>query len=99
MPARNVSLSPRLSRFIDRQIESGRHPDASDVVREALRRYEADLEDDDARDETLRAIAEKGCADIARGAYTLVTDDNADEFLKQLNDEAAAIVRTGSNGG
>ena len=92
MPAKNVSLSPRLARFIDQQIESGRHRDASDVVREALLRYEADLEDDDTRTETMRAIVAEGRADIARGAYTLITDESADDFLKQLNDESRRSV-------
>lgn len=99
MAARNVSLSPRLARFIDRQIKSGRHRDASDVVREALLRYEADLEDDETRSEALRTIAAEGRADIARGAFTLITDETADDFLKQLNDEAAAIARSGAIGG
>ncbi|UEM25284.1 type II toxin-antitoxin system ParD family antitoxin (plasmid) [Skermanella mucosa] len=38
MSGRNVSLTPRLDRFVDSQVETGLHRNASEVVREALRR-------------------------------------------------------------
>ena len=49
MAGRNVSLASRLSDFVDHQVGSGRHQNASEVVREALRRYETALCDDAAR--------------------------------------------------
>ncbi len=42
MSGRDFSLTPRLSGFIDKAVRSGRHPNASEVVREASRRYEDD---------------------------------------------------------
>lgn len=64
---RNISLTDRLNRFIDAQVEQGRHQNASEVVREALRRYELELAEDEARIEALRAVAAAGREAIARG--------------------------------
>lgn len=44
MSGRNVSLTPRLNRFVDGQVETGRHQNASEVIREALRRYEEEID-------------------------------------------------------
>ena len=60
MAGRNFSLTPRLSLFVDRQVGSGRHQNASEVVREALRRYEASL------------VEEKARITAIRGDYALV---------------------------
>ena len=61
MAGRNVSLTSRLSDFVDHQVGSGRHQNASEVVRDGLRA----LEDR----ERLRA-AKLGAlrSDIRRGA-------------------------------
>ncbi len=63
---------PHLSRFVDRQVGSGRHQTASEVVREALRRYEATLSQDEARVAAIQTAIQEGRADIARGDFTLV---------------------------
>lgn len=78
MPGRHFSLTPRLSTFIDRQVGSGRHQNASEVVREALRRYEDTLLEEKARVSGIRAAIRDGRDDIARGDYTLV-ESEADE--------------------
>ncbi len=40
MPARNVSLTQHLAEFLDRNVETGRFSNASEVVREGLRLLE-----------------------------------------------------------
>ena len=79
MAGRNFSLTPHLSSFADRLVGSGRHQTASKVVREALRRYEASLSQDEARVTAIRTVIQEGRADIVRGDFTLVetADDNA----------------------
>jgi|HubBroStandDraft_4_1064222.scaffolds.fasta_scaffold2393466_1 antitoxin ParD1/3/4 len=69
MAGRNFSLTPRLSLFVDRQVGSGRHQNASEVVREALRRYEAVL------------VEEKARIIAIRGDYTLVESANDEAQL------------------
>ncbi len=81
MAGRNFSLTPRLSTFIDRQVGSGRHQNASEVVREALRRYQAALAEDTARIAAIRAAIREGREDIARGDYTLVEAEDDDARL------------------
>jgi len=72
MSGRNFSLTERLSDFIDGQVASGRHQNASEVVREALRRYEDDIEAERASLAVLEKVAARGMADIARGDYTTI---------------------------
>jgi antitoxin ParD1/3/4 len=69
MAGRNFSLTPRLSLFVDRQVGTGRHQNASEVVREALRRYEAVL------------VEEKARIIAIRGDYTLVESANDEAQL------------------
>ena len=73
MTGRNFSLTPPLSAFIDRQVESGRHQNASEVVREALRRYEDDVLLERANIAAVEKVAEEGIAAIERGDYTLIS--------------------------
>jgi antitoxin ParD1/3/4 len=85
MAGRNFSLTPQLSRFIDQQVVSGFHQNASEVVREALRRYEAVLREDEARVAAIQAAILEGREDIARGDYTLVeTEDDAAELFAEV---------------
>jgi antitoxin ParD1/3/4 len=69
MRGRNFRLSPRLGAFVDRQVESGRHRSASEVVREALRRYEDDLEAEQATLDWLRGQIAPGLAQARQGLF------------------------------
>lgn len=91
MSGRNFSLTERLSRFIDQQVEDGRHQNASEVVREALRRYQDDLEAERASLAAIEAVAARGIADMERGAFRVV-DGAGDRraLLDDLNRRAAA---------
>jgi antitoxin ParD1/3/4 len=85
MAGRNFSLTPHLSSFVDRQVGSGRHQTASEVVREALRRYEAALSQDEARVAAIRTAIQEGRADIAGGDFTRVeTADDAARLYAEL---------------
>lgn len=90
---RNISLTEHLNRFIDTQIERGRHQNASEVVREALRRYEDEVVEEEARIAALRAIADEGRQAIARGDYVaLRSADDIDRLIGDLSEEAARAV-------
>jgi putative addiction module CopG family antidote len=60
MSGRNFSLTERLSEFINQQVEDGRHQNASEVVREALRRYQDDLEAERTSLAAIETIANRG---------------------------------------
>ena len=73
MSGRNFSLTDHLSSFIDHQVTSGRHQNASEVVREALRRYQDDVRLEDASLAAIEKVAEEGVVAIERGDYILVS--------------------------
>ena len=81
MAARNVSLTYHLASFVDRQVTSGRHQNASEVVREALRRYESELAAEQACIEMIRDIAREGREAISRGEYALIDGSAARNAL------------------
>jgi antitoxin ParD1/3/4 len=81
MAARNVSLTEHLASFVDRQVTTGRHQNASEVVREALRRYESELAAEQACIEMIRGIAREGREAIKRGDYALIDAEEARDAL------------------
>jgi len=92
---RNVSLTERHRHFIDQQVETGRHASASEVVREALRRYETELESERAAINALWALADKSEAGEAAGDFIDIRDDaHLGQVMDQLLTEAGSQVRT-----
>jgi len=90
MTARNVSLTDRLNAFVEQQAATGRHQSASEVVREALRRYAADLTAEAACIDLIRGIAQEGRDAIARGDFAVIDSDDARQALFQrIADKAA----------
>ena len=73
---RNFSLTDELGSFIDEQVKSGRHVSSSEVVREALRRYQDDIRREHGHLDYLNKLAERGEADIAAGRYVELTTPN-----------------------
>jgi antitoxin ParD1/3/4 len=89
MGGRNFSLTDHLSDFIDRQVEEGRHQNASEVVREALRRYHDDLAAERASLAAIKAVADRGIAEIERGEFLPITnDEERRSLLDDLNRRA-----------
>jgi antitoxin ParD1/3/4 len=66
----NVSLTPELERFIAEQVESGRYRSASEVVRDAVRLLQVQVEEREAKLEALRKAVEVGLAELDRGEGT-----------------------------
>lgn len=97
---RSFNLAEQHQRFIDRQIVSGRHATDSEVVREALRRYEADLEAGVMHRTTLQELAERGERDVARGAFTVIRDDaHLDEILDRASKRADHLLEATQRSG
>jgi antitoxin ParD1/3/4 len=90
MSGRNVSLTTHWMNFVDAQVESGRHQNASEVVREALRRYETILAEECAQIGAIQAVIRDGREAIARGEYvTVTTPEDRQDLLSRLNRHAA----------
>ena len=82
--ARTVSLTEHQQKFLDAQVQAGRHGSSSEVVREALRRYEDDVLREQAHLDYLRRLANEGEADLAAGRYSDVPREQLDEYLSGL---------------
>ena len=97
MAGRNFSLTPHLSAFIDAQVAEGRHQSASEVVREALRRYQDDIDADKASIAVLERVAKRGLAEMARGEYTTIAGPDDErrllDRLKKRSDRKRAAAR------
>src|SRR5205814_3788860 len=75
----NVSITPHFAKFIHGKVKSGRYSNASEVVREALRRFEQadEIREQDAivdPNNAKEAVAE-GFASIERGDYIDISGD------------------------
>lgn len=84
MPARNVSLTPHLAEFLDRNVETGRFSNASEVVREGLRLLEQRQAEDAAKIEALRAAIHVGLNDVAAGRVFEVAEGEELAFVSAL---------------
>lgn len=89
MTGRNFSLTDRLSVFVDNQVRHGRHQNASEVVREALRRYEDDIAAETAALAVIEQIVERGRGEMARGEFAHI---GSPEDAKALMDRVSARV-------
>ena len=86
-PGREVSLTDRHRRFVDTQVEEGRHASASEVVSEALRRYETDIAAESAAIAALQAIADRSEAGEGIGDFIDIENDN---HLRRVIEDALA---------
>jgi antitoxin ParD1/3/4 len=76
----NVSLPPELENRVRQHVESGLYSSASEVIREALRLFEAYQGVQAANLASLKADIAQGVADIAAGR---VRDLNMDEIKQR----------------
>ena len=83
----NIYLGKHFEAMIREKVASGRYANASEVVREALRRMEG--EDDSI--EELRALIAEADASFERGDYTEVTDIRA--FIQSIFERAHENVK------
>lgn len=76
MPTRNVNLTDELDRFVLAKVESGRYENASEVVRAALRTFEREEQQYEAKLAALRAAIDEGDASgVAEGnAFARIRD-------------------------
>lgn len=69
MPTRNVVVTDHQAELVERLVASGRHQNASEVLREGLRLLESREVEDKVRLRALRQAARVGIADIDAGRF------------------------------
>ncbi|KJZ25416.1 type II toxin-antitoxin system ParD family antitoxin [Tritonibacter mobilis] len=79
----NFSLGKRWEDYVSQQVKSGVFNNASEVMRDALRRQEESF----LKLEQLRAEVHKGLSSIERGDYRKISQDEIEEkALQQRSD-------------
>lgn len=79
----NVSLTPELEKYIQKQVVSERYQTASEVVRQAIRMMQQAEVYDQARLEALRQDIRTGLDQIDRGEYIEISNEKDQQALLQ----------------
>lgn len=79
---RNFSLTDHHQAFVDAQVTTGRHASGSEVVREALRRYEDDIQREQAHLKYLNRLTDQGEAAYHRGDFVRVEREGVADFVR-----------------
>ena len=93
MPTRNVVLTERQHDLVEALVQSGRYQNASEVLREGLRLIEQRERLEAVKLEALQEAANNGWTDIVAGRYTDLTDDQLEDFIAQLGQQAAGRIQ------
>jgi antitoxin ParD1/3/4 len=94
MPTKNVVVTERQAKLIDRLVSSGRYQNASEVLREGLRFVEQQERIDKAKLKALREAVQVGIDDIEAGRYrTFRSSEELRRFLREVTDEAIAEAK------
>jgi antitoxin ParD1/3/4 len=80
----HVNLSREMEAFIRSKVESGFYGNATEVIRDAIRR----LQEDDARIAAFRAAVAEGDADIENGNYEEYTPELMERLMQEALDAA-----------
>lgn len=91
----NVSLTPGLEKYIQKQVASQRYQTASEVVREAIRMMQESEAYDKARLEALRQDVQVGLDEIERGEYTTIRNEEDQRTLFERITRAGRARLTG----
>jgi antitoxin ParD1/3/4 len=87
----NVSLTPELEKYIQKQVHSERYQTASEVVRQALRMMQQSEAYDQARLDALRQDIQVGLDQIDRGEYIEIrTEKDQQALLSRIKREGRA---------
>jgi antitoxin ParD1/3/4 len=90
MPTRNVVLTDRQAKFVEKMVASGRYQNASEVMREGLRLVEQQEAENAAKLKALREAVQLGIDDIEAGRYRIF--ENGDELEAHLKSVASAAL-------
>ena len=84
----NVSLTPELEKYIQKQVSSQRYQTASEVVRQAIRMMQLQEDYDRVRLHALRHGIKVGLEDIKRGDFIEIRNEkNQQSLLRRITRE------------
>jgi antitoxin ParD1/3/4 len=91
MAAQQIELTDRHRAIIKQAVDSGAFRDESEVVGEALRRFEYQQEQDRIKLDRLRMLLQQSMDQYSRGEYiTLSSDEDIDAFMDEIDRKTSA---------
>lgn len=90
MPTRNVVITDHQADFIEHLVDSGRYQNASEVLREGLRKVETEEKEARARLKALREAVRVGIADVDAGRYR--TFESPEQISRHLAGVTAKVI-------
>src|SRR5436190_909526 len=98
MPTRNVNLTDHFDRFVERQVDSGRYKNASEIVREGLRLLEERERERKLKLKILRNAAKQGFDELDQGKGIALKGKKAvSDFVAEINADVSS--KATKNGG
>lgn len=90
MPTRNVVLTDRQAKFVEKMVASGRYQNASEVMREGLRLVELQHDEHKAKLKALREAVQVGIDEIEAGQG--ITFESFQDMRTYLERSTAAAL-------
>ena len=93
MPQRNITLTDELDQWIDARLATGLYSNASEFVREALRRLKRDEDREDYEQYLIASQIQSGINDLAEGRYVTLrgSDELRAHFQKRRTERLAEL--------
>jgi antitoxin ParD1/3/4 len=89
VPTKNVVVTQRQAKLIERLVSSGQYQNASEVLREGLRLVEERDREEKAKLKALRGAIQIGIDDIEAGRYTTFrSSEDLRRYLRSIADAA-----------
>lgn len=87
----HINLSKQMKAYIASKVESGFYDNATEVIRDAVRR----MQEEDERFAAFKAAIEEGEADIAAGRVHEYTATTMDEIVAEVLAEKQGTLKAG----
>lgn len=99
MPTRNVNLTDRYDRFVQRQVSDGRYKNVSEVMRAALHLLEQQSREDHEKLALLKSLAAEGFDQLDQGQGIELHGPRAlTQHIERIGKRAAAMVKRRTSG-
>jgi antitoxin ParD1/3/4 len=89
MPTRNISLTPQIDDFVEKNVSTGQYQNASEVVRDALRLLQARQRAEKLKLQRLREAVDIGLAELERGEYTELDSSEMGNWIANIGKRVA----------
>ena len=88
MPQRNITLTPELDSWIDREMQTGFYSNTSEFVRAALRHFKRIKDQESLEDERLALIHQRALDDYEAGrTFKIGSEEELDQFFADIRAE------------